>query len=153
MLSLKEIYKSIDNLNGTLDSKESDDLLLKYMKWLCYYEDFNKAEELIAKLSPWNISAWENMLRDFKKDPSSFWEEYLKSAKEQKNSKKLNNTSIDYVGSMDKLELSRQANKDLQDAYSNNLKRIRNDRPKKGNSKKKKKFLSKNVLWKGNRRI
>ena len=32
MLSLKEIYKSIDNLNGTLDSKESDDLLLKYMK-------------------------------------------------------------------------------------------------------------------------
>ena len=83
MLSLKEIYKSIDNLNGTLDSKESDDLLLKYMKWLCYYEDFNKAEELIAKLSPWNISSWENMLRDFKKDPNSFGEEYIKYAEKQ----------------------------------------------------------------------
>ena len=135
MLSLKEIYKSIDNLNGTLDSKESDDLLLKYMKWLCHYEDFNKAEELIAKLSPWNISSWENMLRDFKKDPNSFGEEYLKSAKEQKNLKKLNNTSIDYMWSIVKLTWSHQANQTIKDDYYNNLNKMKNDRPKRGTVK------------------
>lgn len=83
MLSLKDIYKSIDDLNNsTLDAQRLDGLLLTYMKWLCDYGDFNKAKELIAKLSPWN-TAWENMLRDFKKDPSSFEEEYIKYAEKQ----------------------------------------------------------------------
>lgn len=143
MLSLKEIYKSIDNLNDTLDSKELDFLLLKYMKWLCYYEDFNKVEELAAKLSPWNISAWEKVIRDFKNDPSSFGEEYLKFAKEQKHPKKINSDSIDYIWSMDRFESSKNANDQRKDDSNKNVLK------QKGNRKK----MKKNLRLKLNRQI
>ncbi len=84
MQTLLELWKLVAKLdNSNEDSTKLDDQVIKYMQWFCFYGLFSEAEELVAKLSPWSISAWEKVIKDFKKDPSSFWEEYLKYAEKQ----------------------------------------------------------------------
>ncbi len=128
MFTLSELYKSIDNLNDDLDSNELDTLLLRYIKWLCYYDDFEKANDLSSRLSPRSIMNAEGIIKNFSSNPVLYKEEYLKATQPQ--SKRNKSDIIDYTWSLNRLEASNYISSERKDDYYTEIVRLKELREK-----------------------
>lgn len=118
-MNLQQLRKWRDNIliQSNIESHEMDDKLIQYIKWFCYFDSFNEAEDLVSKLSPSQIWKWEETIKNYAKDPISFKEDYMRHVEKQANPENINTDDIDYTGSMDKLESSYITNSKLKDDY------------------------------------